>query len=575
VQDLSEWGNVHWKWRIADSRPSTAHGNIELRLTKQTPVPAQGYTLIISPKSIVIEARDGAGAFYGTSTLRQLLRSSNGSLPCLTIEDSPDFLSRGLMIDISRDKVPRLSTLFGLVDMLAEWKINHLELYTEHTFAYRNHREVWAQASPMTAENICKLDEYCRERYVELVPNQNSFGHMKRWLDLPKYRRLAECPDGFVLPWGHWHKGPFSLNPAHPGSIALLEELYKELLPNFTSKKFNVGCDETWDLGQGKCKVLCEEKGVGTVYLDFLLQINNLANRHGRTMHFWGDIVLKHPEVVPKLPRNAVALLWGYGGTFPFNEHGVKFAKAKIPFYVCPGLSSASLVGRTENCLLNQAAAAKGGLMNGAVGYLNTDWGDCGHLGYLPSSFLGYAAGAAYSWCQTSAESTDFGRVLDEHAFFDRAGVMGKFAYDLGNNYRIFFTKVANDTPLFWALHRGDPKEWPDSLSEPKAEAARKHVESIETQLQNARMARSDAELIIREYRNSIRMLLHACKRAKAVFSGNISKQRMRNSLADDMRIILGEHRELWVARNRVGGLQDSTRELENRLSEYTEERAR
>jgi len=82
-------------------------------------------------------------------------------------------------------------------------------------------------------------------------------------------------------------------------------------------------------------------------------------------------------------------------------------------------------------------------------------------------------------------------------------------------------------------------------------------------------MARPDAELIVREFRNSIRMLLHACQRARAVFSGSIGKQKVRDSLADDMRIILGEHRELWVARNRVGGLQDSTRELEKRLGEY------
>jgi hypothetical protein len=166
----------------------------------------------------------------------------------------------------------------------------------------------------------------------------------------------------------------------------------------------------------------------------------------------------------------------------------------------------------------------------------------------------------------------DICRTLDTHAFFDRAGVMGRFAYDLGNNYRPFFEKVANDTPLFWVLHRSDPKEWPDSLSESKVNAAKKDIESIATRLQDARMARSDATLIVREYQNSIRMLLHACQRATAVFSGSISRQKVRDALADDMRVILGEHRELWVARNRVGGLQDSTRELENRLREYTGE---
>ena len=54
------------------------------------------------------------------------------------------------MLDISRDKVPTMPTLFALVDRLAEWKINQLQLYIEHTFAYRGHEEVWRNADPMT-----------------------------------------------------------------------------------------------------------------------------------------------------------------------------------------------------------------------------------------------------------------------------------------------------------------------------------------------------------------------------------------------------------------------------------------
>ena len=49
---------------------------------------------------------------------------------------------------------------------------------TEHTFAYRNHRAVWEHASPLTAQDILELDAFCRARYIELVPNQNSFGHI-------------------------------------------------------------------------------------------------------------------------------------------------------------------------------------------------------------------------------------------------------------------------------------------------------------------------------------------------------------------------------------------------------------
>src|SRR5690606_38528252 len=98
-------------------------------------------------------------------------------LPCLELEDWPDFAQRGVMLDISRDKVPSLGTLRELVDSLARWKVNQVQLYMEHTFAYPGHDLVWKDASPLTGAEIRELDAWCAARHVELVPNQNSFGH--------------------------------------------------------------------------------------------------------------------------------------------------------------------------------------------------------------------------------------------------------------------------------------------------------------------------------------------------------------------------------------------------------------
>src|SRR6185437_6317945 len=213
---------------------------------------AQGYRIDFGASEIVITANDDAGAFYARQTLAQLGRVYGGQLPQGTIEDWPDFPVRGVMLDISRDKVPTMKTLFMLVDLFSSMKINQLQLYTEHTFAYRGHEQIWRDASPMTPEEIRTLDAYCTDHFIELVPNQNSFGHMERWLKHARYKPLAECEDGFTFPWGIRHEGGFSLNPLDPRSLALVEDLYDQLLPNFTSGMFNVGCDETFDLGLGK-----------------------------------------------------------------------------------------------------------------------------------------------------------------------------------------------------------------------------------------------------------------------------------------------------------------------------------
>lgn len=562
--------SLQWQIRAGGSGDDQAQAILTLDNTSN--LPAQGYHLHITPKSLQIRAHDAAGLFYGVMTLRQMLRQSMGELPCCEIEDYPDFPSRGVMLDISRDKVPTLQTLFALVDELAEWKVNHLELYTEHTFAYRNHREVWAQASPMTGEDILRLDAYCRKRFVELVPNQNSFGHMHRWLKLPRYRHLAECPDGFDWPWGGHSDEPFSLDPTNPQSLALIAELYEELLPHFSSRKFNVGCDETFDLGHGRSKAECERRGKGRVYLEFLLKIYELVQKHRRTMHFWGDIIMEHPELVPQLPKDVVALEWGYEATHPFVEHSAKFAESSIPFYVCPGTSSwNTIVGRTDNCLGNLRNAAENGLKHGAIGYLNTDWGDNGHWQYLPVSYLGFAMGAAVSWCYSANRELDIVRALDAHVFRDDAQTMGRLVYDLGNAYRKIGHLVGNASVLFHFVHSPLSQPLPDAITEETIRATMEYIRTVSEPLPRARMRRADAPLVIDEFTNATRMLLHGCRRALAVRTGTIDTTEERRALAEEMRQILGEHRRLWMARNREGGLQDSTRVLERRLQEYEE----
>ena len=211
-QALRDRFGLTWELVASPAIPQDQVGLV-LRIAPERVTHPQGYELDITPDKILIEARDEAGIFYGVCTLIQILdfpasRPSGVRLLCLRVSDWPDFPARGVMLDVSRDKVPSMDTLLTLVDMLAGWKINQLQLYTEHTFAYRNHRVVWEKASPMTGEEILALDAYCRERFIELVPNQSSFAHLERWLTHKEYVHLAEREDS-----------PFSISPAVPGSI--------------------------------------------------------------------------------------------------------------------------------------------------------------------------------------------------------------------------------------------------------------------------------------------------------------------------------------------------------------------
>lgn len=542
---------------------------------------AESYRLNITPSEISIEGSDAAGVYYGVCTLNQLVQQYGRTLPGMRIEDWPDFPARGVMLDISRDKVPTLTTVMELIDRLSTWKINQLQLYMEHTFAYRQHPVVWAEASPFTGQDILELDRYCRKRHVELVPNQNSLGHMERWLKHPAYHDLSECPDGFVLPWGDFSP-PTTLNPIDPRSLELVFSLYDELLPHFTSRNFNIGGDEPWELGQGKSKSAVDVQG-GRVYLDYLLKLHQAVTGRGFKTQFWADIILHYPDLIPELPKDVTAMLWGYEGgedaEASWEANCAIVARSGIPFYVCPGTSSwNALSGRTDNAIDNCRITAVHGIRSGAVGYLITDWGDRGHWQPLPVSELGFACGAAFSWCYESNQNISLPDVLNLFAFEDHAGVMGRLVYDLGNIYRhigpphingqVLATSLQQTASQVLELYRdhfthGDPQ--PD-LRPSTLRRVLGLIDSALADLNKSDMQRVDADLIRAEYEQVGSLLRHSIYRLLGL-AGDPEKSSAE--LHADLMGLLEVQRKNWLARNRPGGLEDSLQRFNHLFAEY------
>ena len=349
------------------------------------------------------------------------------------------FETRGFMLDVSRDRVPTLRTLRLIVDLLARYRYTQFQLYTEHTFAYAGHESVWEEADPVTPAEIAKLQAYSEFQGIELVPNQNTFGHMERWLTNPKYNGLAKFPQGGAMtPWGTDKKFPTTLDPKNPGSIALVEDLLGQLLPNFESKLVNIGCDETFEIADP------EE------YVGFLLKVVEAAKRHGKRPMFWGDIILKHPESIARLPKDLIALDWGYEGNHPFAKEAAAFKEAGLDFYVCPGTSSwRSLGGRIENMRENLAAAEDAGRRFGAKGYLVTDWGDAGHWQPLAASLPGLILGGTFAMQGAKAANMDLERELN--AVMDAP--LGGYLMKLGTLYLRGGALKANCSELFNILH--------------------------------------------------------------------------------------------------------------------------
>lgn len=567
---------------------------IELAIEPALALPAEGFTLEITPRGIAIAAPDRRGLNWGAGLLGQIVRQCGSELPLLRVRDWPDLAVRGYMLDISRDRVPTLATLFELLDLLEELRLNELQLYTEHSFAYAAHERVWRDASPLTPREIRLLDSACAERGIELVPNQNSFGHMERWLRHPEYRHLAEIESGA-------HETSRGARPAAclapgPESAAFMRSLYAELLPNFQSRSLNIGCDETFELGKGRSRAACESRGKGRVYLDFLLELLRGLHADERTVQFWGDIVVQHPELIGELPRErTVALAWGYEaprdpetlgesvksllsgvgvdleGVRGFATLAGPYARAGVPFRVCPGTSSwLSLLGRLPNALGNLRDAVAMGKSGGAEGVLITDWGDLGHLQPPVVSLPALAYGAAVAWCLERQGELDLARALDLLLLRDPTRSLGAALVRLGELGSETGLDALNSSPLamalFTPLGRAPLLAWGET-SRPRLEAIADEIRAQGELLERARPAGFGGAICARELRQAAALARHGAHRLMhATPDGGPAKVELRAELEP----LIEEQAACWRERSREGGLCDSLTRLRGALAEVS-----
>lgn len=365
---------------------------------RKTDSSGEGYRLTVTAAGAELTGGE-TGIFWGIQTLRQIVRQYGAAWPGVSIRDAPAFRTRGFFYDVTRGKVPTLETLKDLADRLAFYKINQMQLYVEHTFAFLGFSEAWTGKDPLTAEEILELDGYCRKRHIELVPALATFGHLYEILMTKTWRKYSELPIDDSQPFSWYERmAHHTLNAADGGSFDLVRRMLDQYIPLFSSGQFNICCDETFDIGAGKGAELVQREGKGRVYVDFLKKIIRYVQGKGKKVSFWGDIILKTPEYIREIPKGVQCLYWNYGADFKEEEIRT-VAESGTEFQVCPGVGGwRMMMNLFENAFRNITRMVRLGKQYGAKGVLNTDWGDFGHVNLLANSMPGMALGAALSW---------------------------------------------------------------------------------------------------------------------------------------------------------------------------------
>ncbi|MDP6490795.1 MAG: family 20 glycosylhydrolase [Kiritimatiellia bacterium] len=387
----------------------------------------EGYRLVVEKKQVVISASADAGVYYGIQTLRELVAAAGRKLSCCRIDDAPDFARRGVYYDVARGKVPTVETLKELIERLAHWKLNEFQIYIKNTFTWAAHPAIGKGFSPYTPEDILAIQAHCRLHHVRFVPSMATLSHAELILQHPEYIHLAEKP-------GHagWEGGTM-LCPTDPKAFRLTEDLYSEFVPLFEAEDMNCCCDEPWELGQGRSKRTADRIGRGRVYLNFLLRLHKLCDKHGKRMNIWGDIVLKYPELIPEFPKDVVMLNWDYAAKGSLMPRTREFSEAGLSTMVCPGTSSWQRHGTDlPNAMANVTNFVRAGKRHKAEGVLNTDWGDFGHRNPLGVSLHGYAHGAARAWYGAGVDDATFTQTFAAQTFGDRSGRLADAIRTLG-----------------------------------------------------------------------------------------------------------------------------------------------
>jgi hexosaminidase len=243
------------------------------------------YRLVSDSNGVFIEGGSPAGVFWGAQTLRQLLgpdayrrapldRRRTWAVPHLTIQDSPRFPWRGLMLDVARHFMPKEGVLRYL-DLMAAHKLNvfHFHLTDDQGWrvqikrypklteigSWRARTKFGHRASPLwddkphggyyTQDDIREIVAYAAERHITVVPEIDVPGHSQA--AIAAYPELgntdvitASIKGGNSLPvWDTWGINPNVLAPTD-NTLRFYEGVFEELLELFPSEFIHVGGDE-------------------------------------------------------------------------------------------------------------------------------------------------------------------------------------------------------------------------------------------------------------------------------------------------------------------------------------------
>ena len=273
----------------------------------------ESYELVISQSGAKLTAPSSLGILHGLQTFLQLVETTaNGfSVPVVTIQDTPRFAWRGLLVDVGRHFIP-VDVLKRNLDGMAAVKMNvlHLHLYDNEGFrlgskSFPRLQEAGSDGLYYTQDEIREFVAYAHDRGIRIVPEFEMPGHSRSLF--AGYPELASGPGPYKVEPG----GPDAvMDPTREETYKFIDKFVQEMAALFPDEYFHIGGDEVngtqWDANP-KIQAFIRSHGMKTnqdLQAYFNQRLQKILNKHRKIMMGWDEVL--HPD----LPKTVVVQSW-------------------------------------------------------------------------------------------------------------------------------------------------------------------------------------------------------------------------------------------------------------------------
>src|SRR6266704_5314270 len=275
----------------------------------------ESYILDVSRTTARLRASTPLGTMHGLQTFLQLVDVSPDGFaaPAVTIQDTPRFPWRGLMIDSARHFIP-LEVIRRNLDGMEAVKMNVFHWHISDNQGFRAESKKLPKLTGLGSggqyhlqEEIRDLIAYARDRGIRVVPEFDMPGHGSSWF--VGYPDIDSTPGPFKID-DEWGVMDPAMDPTNEKTYKFLDTFIGEMARLFPDHYFHIGGDEVngkaWDANP-KIQAFMKAHGIKNnpgLQAYFSGRVQKLVVRHGKTVIGWDEVL------VPGVPKDIVIQSW-------------------------------------------------------------------------------------------------------------------------------------------------------------------------------------------------------------------------------------------------------------------------